>query len=334
MSFAMQTHPGRALPRVMVALTIAALATFAAAASAQTFPSKPITLLYPSVAGGGPDIVLRAMIVGASKTLGQPIVVEARPGASGRLGVQAQKNAPGDSHMLSMLHTGNTVALPLVDPSWRIEPGKDYTPVLAIALSPFMMMVSPALGVRDMKSLIAYGRANPGKLNVGIAGSGGAQHIDSAMAFDVTGVNIVMVPYKSEVVAGPALAANEIQVVFGSTTLKSLVDAGRVVALAVASSRRLPQFPNLPTMREAGFAQLDNLGFWIGLAAPPGAQRADVARVNAAFAATLTEPEVVKVLDANVYVPLGGAPDDFTAMIRQDIERLRPVVQKLNLKME
>src|SRR5262249_1937421 len=132
----------------------------------------------------------------------------------------------------------------------------------------------------------------------------------------------------------PRLATNELQVMFAASVIKPMVDAGKVVALAVASPRRLAQMPNVPTMREAGFPSLDNIGFWIGLAAPPETPRQDVAKLNPVFAATITSSDVVKVLDANVFIPVAGPPEELGTRIRTEMERLRPVVKKLNLKME
>src|SRR5579871_3471862 len=127
---------------------------------------------------------------------------------------------------MSMLTTGNVVALPLVDSSWKVEPGRDYAPVIALSLGPFIMTVSNALGVHDMKGLIANARANPGKLNAGAITAGGLQHIYTGLAFDSTGADVVIVPFKGSAVAIPALVNNDLQVLLADSSIKPLVDAG------------------------------------------------------------------------------------------------------------
>ena len=241
--------------------------------------------------------------------------------------MQAVLNARGDGHLLSYAFSGSLVIQPLVTPSLRIDPNKDYAPVSILYETKQAIYTNMATPFNDVKGLIAYAKANPGKLNGGSSGIGGTSHLALELFKSITHINIVHVPYKGEGESIPALMGDQIQMTITPAGPKQFVDAGRLRVLATTGKERWSVFPDTPTVMEAGVPEF-SFTLWIALIAPPGTPSDVVAKLNSAFNGALKSPEVLRRLQA-----VGGdvvieTPAQVTTRILADFERLGPVIRE------
>jgi tripartite-type tricarboxylate transporter receptor subunit TctC len=300
--------------------------------AAQNFPSRPITLTFPFTTGSPVELAFRVIGGEASKTLGQPIVYEARPGANGRLGVQGLKQAAPDGHHLTVLLDSLVVSQPILDPAFQFEPGKDYAPVALMIEFPLILVVNPSLPFKDVKGLIAYGKANPGKLNFG--GTNGSSSYFLAERFrQAAGLQATLVPYKGSPQSMIDLMSGQIQGVFGAPTVESFTKAGKLAALATSGSQRWPNFPAVPTLLESGVPVATTA--WYGIAAPAGTPADVVAKLNGAIFGALKHPDVLKQLDTAGMAPIkpmSGA--EFAAFVQSESKAWAPVLRSSNIRMD
>ena len=310
---------------------IALAMTLATPAHAQTYPDQPIKLIWPYSAGTGGDSAWRALCEAAGKILGQAIVLENRPGSAARNGLNALKNSGKDGYTIAGATTGELVIQSIAAPHLKADPLVDYQPVTLLMESNLVLTTNSVAPFRDIKGMIEYARANPGKLNGGHGGFGASTHIALAMLIAAANLNIEMVPFKGAGPANTAVLGDVVQLVFNSAGVKQLVDSGKLVPLVTAGNTRWKMFPNTPTMVESGILATSVL--WHGLVAAPGTPAPIVAKLHAAFAgATKTQP-VIDQLEKNLGLDIvGSTPDEFTARIRADTTALGPVIRKLDLK--
>ena len=314
------------------AIATAALAALPAPARAQSWPSRPIRMIVPWPPAGTTDILARQIAPPLSAALGQSVVVENRGGASGAIGtVEALRAAP-DGHTICLsISTLITAALLTRQP---YDPLKDVTPILHLADVPNILVVNNQLPVRSVPELIAYGKANPGKLAFGSPGIGSSVHISGEVFKLATGIDMVHVPYRG---GGPAIAdliAGQIPMMFGnaSSTLPH-VRNGSVRALAVTSAQRLPFVPDLPTVAEAAIPGFEVVE-WYAFFGPAGIPPEIVARLNREIMAIVGTPEGrAKLLDMGAIVT-GGTPEQFAAFLRADHEKISRVVREAKIPME
>ena len=248
---------------------------------AQGYPSRPVTLVYPYSAGSGPDTIVRTIASAASSTLGQAMVVENRPGAAGRNGLNALKTARNDGYFIVAVTSVEGVVQGLANPEFALEPYKDYAPITLAFETPMVLAANPSVPFRDLKGLIAYAKASPGKLNVGTSGAGGSVLLAIEILNAVGGIDLVPVHYKGVAPAVAATLAGDVQLTFSGGTVKPHTDAGKLVSIVTTGDRRWSLFPAAPTLIESG------INFqsapWIAMIAPAGTAPDVTGKLNQAF---------------------------------------------------
>ena len=301
--------------------------------SAQTYPDHPIKLIVPSASGGPTDIPAR-MTAGFIPKLGQPGVVENRPGAGGALGARSVASSPPDGYTLLVGNTSVFAVNPAVSASAGYDPLQSFAPIAKFSESFQILVVHPSLPVTSVKELLDYIKANPGKLNYAHSGIGGLPHLTAELFIARTGANIVGVPYRSGGEAVTAVLGQNVQMTFEAISiLLPLISEGKVRALAVTSRARTPLAPDLPTMMEAGVPDYEVTTF-NGIAAPAGTPAPIIGKLNAAInegLLTATTKETPAKLGA---VASPGSPEEFASFIAAELAKWKSVAQKANVKIE
>jgi tripartite-type tricarboxylate transporter receptor subunit TctC len=302
--------------------------------NAQSWPDKPVRWIVPYAAGGFADIRARKMGVDLAKALGQPVVIENRTGAGGVIGTDAVAKAHSDGSTIGM---GNLAALAVnvsLMKKLPYDPAKDLQAVILIERSPLILTAGPGLKANSLQELIAYAKANPGKLGFGSSGVGGAHHLSGEMLRLRTGIEIVHIPYKGGAPAAADLMAGHLPMMFemGYAALPS-VKAGRIRALAVTSPMRLALLPEVPTMAEAGLPGFESFN-WQGVVVPAGTPRAIVERLNREFNAILALPEQREAIAATGSEPAGGTPEQFRDLIRSETGKWGEIVRAAKIQPE
>jgi tripartite-type tricarboxylate transporter receptor subunit TctC len=303
------------------------------AARAQAWPSKPIRLVSPFPPGAVVDTLCRTLAPPLGEALGQPVVVENRAGAGGNIGMELVAKAAADGYTLGMGSIGTHGINPSVYARMPFDPVRDFAPITFVASNINVVVVHPSLPVNDVRQLVDYARAHPGKLSYGSAGAGTSQHLAGELFKQITGVEMTHVPYKG---AGPAvsdLVGGQIPLMFVdlSATLAH-IRAGKLRALAVLTRERTPLL-DVPTAIEQGIAGLD-VNAWFGLFAPAGTPSELVARLNAASVTALRQPATRERLESLGLTPAPGAPEELARLVRAELERWAKVAKAANLKLE
>jgi tripartite-type tricarboxylate transporter receptor subunit TctC len=296
------------------------------------YPSRPIRLIVPFPPGGSTDILARALSDKLSQGLGQPVVIDNRPGAAGSIGAEAAARAAPDGHTLMMGHLGTLAVNPAIYKNLPYDPVKSFAPVSLMAIVPSVLVVNPSLPVTSAAELIAYARAHPGKLAYGSAGNGSTSHLTTEYFKLVTGTDILHVPYKG---VGPMLTdlvSGQLSMgLNGAPSVMQHVNAGRLRALAVTSLKRLEALPQVPTLDEAGVRGFDASG-WYGLVVPAGTPQAIVARLNAEVGRAMQTAELRARLDSEGALAAPGTPEEFAALIRAEIARWDTVLKRAGVQ--
>jgi tripartite-type tricarboxylate transporter receptor subunit TctC len=323
---AMRVEAARSLCLAML-VAAAALAVRTDAACADEFPSRPITVLVPFAPGGSSDIVMRLIAQKASESFRQPVVIENRPGAAGNVAALAVKNAAPDGYLLLMGHTGTHAVNPSLYRNLKFDPVKDFQPITALIAFNNILVVPAASPARLVSDLVALAKSKPDGLSYGSQGIGTGGHLLGEMLARQSGARFVHVPYRG---IGPAVTdtvAGRMDLLFCSyISAAGHIESGRLRMLAIAGSERHPGIPQVPTMSEAGFPEVQ-MQQWFGLFAPAGAPPAVVARLNAEFVKALHHEEVRNSLVQQLATVIAGSPDAFAALIARDIARLGQVVK-------
>lgn len=298
--------------------------------AAQSYPNRPIKLIYAFAAGSAVHSSMLLLAQEASKLIGQPIFVEVKPGAGGRIGLDEGLRAPADGYVITQAPYGVLVLQGAVDPKLRIDPGKDYAPIIATADLPYVMVAHPSLPFRDVKGFIAYAKANPGKLNV----AGGPVNSDAYFGLlrlkSMYGIDFLLVPMKGSVDGVPAQLNGLVDVSFINGIVKPHVDSGKMIGIATTAARRWDLFSSLPTLMESGVDL--TMGTVSGLIAPAGTPEPAVARLNLAFARVMADPEVKRKFAELGLLARSSTPDEYAKMIRAEIEIWGPIVRKAGIK--
>jgi tripartite-type tricarboxylate transporter receptor subunit TctC len=301
-------------------------------ARAQTYPARPVRIIVGFPPGGAADTTARLVGQWLSERLGQPIIIENRAGAAGNIGTEAAVKAPADGYTLLLVVTNNTVNATLYD-KLNFNFIRDIAPVASVARVPTVLDVNPAVPVRTVPELIAYAKANPGKLNMGSSGIGGAQHVSGELFKMMTGVNLVHVPYRGGALAVADLLAGQVQVVF-DVLPESIghIRAGKLRPLAVTSATRSEALPDVPTMSD--FVPGFETSTWFGIGVPRNTPAAIIDRLNNEINAALADPKLkARFSDLGATV-LSGTPADFGKLIAEETERWGKVVRAANIKPE
>jgi tripartite-type tricarboxylate transporter receptor subunit TctC len=308
----------------------ATLALAAAAAQAQSFPTKPLRLIVPFPPGGLVDSLARVVAEAMGAQLGQTVVVDNRADLARGAGAQAAAQAPADGYTLFLANGTTHGTLPVVDPSF--DPVRDFAPVSVVTVTPFILAAHPSLAANNVQELLALARREPGKLNFGTPGSGSASHFAGELLNSMANVNIVHVPYKGLAPALTDLLAGRVQLTFDSTILTHL-RSGKLKALATTGLERSSLLPDVPTLHESGLAGYDIVG-WAGIAVPAATPRELVARLNDAAVKSLARPDVQNRLRELGLVPASSTPERMAAIIADSIARYRKIAVENKLKFD
>ena len=308
---------------------VAVLVTAAAPASAQVadFPSRPLTLLVPFVAGGSSDVVMRLVSKRVSERLKQTIVIDNRPGGAGNVAAMAIKIAPKDGYTLMMGHTGTHAINATLYPDLKFDPIKDFQPITALISFNNILLVPEASPAKTAVELVAFAKTKPDGLTYGSQGVGTGGHLLGVILAKQTGIKLVHVPYRGVAPAVTDMVAGRVDMMFSSYLSASPhIKSGKLRMLGLAGARRHPLIPEVPTMAEAGFAGVE-MEQWFGLFAPAGTSDPIVRRLNREFVAALQSDEVNKTLLPQGSIIIPGTPEDLAARVARDVVALGKVVK-------
>jgi tripartite-type tricarboxylate transporter receptor subunit TctC len=323
------------MKRSVAILSALALSVIACGASAQqSYPAKPIRFIVPFPPGGGNDTVARAIAHQMGPALGQPVVVDNRPGAGGSIGADLAAKSPADGYTLFLAGVGSHVVNPNLQAKLPYDPIKDFAPVTLVASAPAVLVIHPAIPARNIAEFTAYVRAHPGKLNYASNGNGSASWLAAAMYETMAGVRMVHVPYKGVAQAITDLLSGEVQLMFGTVVgLAPQVQAGKLRALAVTNVKRTALLPDVPTLAESGLPDYQ-AGSWYGVMVPAGTPRPIVERLHRTIVNSLQQPDVVQRLQTEGAEVIGSTPDQFGAHIKSELTRVAAVVRAAGIKPE
>jgi tripartite-type tricarboxylate transporter receptor subunit TctC len=316
---------------VLVGLLLMAVA---AQANAQSFPNRPIRLIVPLAPGGAADIVGRLLQAPLERALGQPIIIENKPGASGTLGTDMVAKSPPDGHTLGLSMATQTTVNPAVTTSMPYDTEKDLSPVILIGKNPMMFLINADVPARTIGEFVALAKANPDKFNYASPGAASQAHLVVAMWSKLAGIQIQHVPYKGGSPAILSAVAGETQLTVMSSLLAAPhVASGKLRALATGNLTRDPQFPDVPTMAELGYPDVEAVT-WVGLYAPAGTPREIVARLNSEIARIVRQPEIKAKLDQQGLLLAAGPPEELGKLIAVEIKRWTAVARDNNIGVE
>jgi tripartite-type tricarboxylate transporter receptor subunit TctC len=317
--------------RLTLLVILSALSANGTAAQAENYPSRPVKIIVPTPPGGPVDVCGRITANYLQTALGQPFVVENRAGAGNTIGSKDAAEATPDGYTLLYSAASGLIIAPLLHPDAGYDPLKSFAPVALVGASSNILVVNPSVPAKTVQELVAYAKANPGKVNFSSGGIGVLPHLIGEMFKARAGVDIVHVPYKG---GGPSISdllAGNVQMTFESTSiLLPLIQAGRLRALAVTSAKRIPQLPEVPTMVESGYPGFVTTA-WTGLLAPAHTPDDVIAKLNKVVNDGLEKAELKTALAKLSFEPMGGTPQDFTATMTAELARWSPIVKSLGL---
>ena len=316
------------------ALAVACVALVASVAAAQPYPTKPIRLIVPFPPGGATDIVGRAFAQKLSEQLGQPVIVDNKPGAGGTIGSDLAAKAPADGYTLLMATTSTHSIAPSLYASLPYDPLRDFAPVAHIADSTNVLVVGATVPVKDVRELIALAKAQPGKLTFASSGSGTIVHLTAELFNSMAGIQMTHVPYKGTALAVPDIMSGQVTMIFDNiVSAQPGLKSGKVKALAVTGTKRTPLAPDLPTVAESGLPGFAS-DTYFGLFAPAGTPKAIVDKLNADANKILAQPDFRERLAGLGADTAGGAPDAFAVLIRTERDKWAKVVKSSGAKAE
>ncbi len=294
-----------------------------------TYPSKPIKLIVTFVPGGGADILARYLAQGLSTSLGKPVLVDNKPGAGGLIGIQTGLAAPADGYTLTLISSSYTVNPSLY--KLKFDPVNDMTPIVQASKGPLLVVVNASQHMKTLADFIAKAKTKPAQLTYASSGLGSALHLGAALFADQAGISINHVPYKGGGAALNDLLANQVDIYFAATaSALPLVQSGKLQALAVTGSKRIPALPETPTIEEQGFKGYD-VTLWYGIIGPKGMPQEVVDRINSEVNTILAKKDTANRLEADGATPSGGTPLEFKNIIRKEIDLWSKVVTKIGI---
>jgi tripartite-type tricarboxylate transporter receptor subunit TctC len=306
----------------------------ASGAPAQGWPAKPIRLIVPFPPGGSTDIVARIVSQKLSERLGQPIIIENRGGAGGTLGSAVAAKAAPDGYTLTVASTSTHVVAPSVYAKLDYDPVKDFAPVSLMAVSPYLLVVNPAVQAKTLQELVALAKKQPGRLNYASAGVGSTTQLAMEMLKAASGTFMLHIPYNGNGPAGTAVIGGQVDVLFGSLpALLPHAKSWRVRALAVGTPKRSPSLPEIPTVAELGYPGFD-ASLWLAIMAPAGTPQAIIERLNKEIVAIVGAADTREALDKAGAEPLAGTPAELAAMIRDGVSKYAQVIKAAGIKPE
>ena len=317
----------------LTSLTLACAALPLTQAHGQTFPSKQITIIVPASPGGAIDLAARLIGQKLTEAWGQSVVVDNKAGATGIIGTDFVAKAAPDGHTLALVASSHAINPSMVK-KLPFDTLKSFEPVVISHVVPLVLVVAPSLPVKSVTELIAYGKANPGKLTFASSGSGGAPHFSGELFKTMAGIDMTHVPYKGSTLAHPDLLSGRTSMMFDTVAaIKTQIGANNVRALAVTTTKRVGVLPNLPTMAEAGLPGYET-STWGGILAPAGTPKTTVAKLNAEINKILAMPDVRKKLeDAGLDVG-GGSSQQFADFIATEMTKWAKVARDAGIQAE
>jgi tripartite-type tricarboxylate transporter receptor subunit TctC len=304
------------------------------AQTAADFPNRPMRLIVPFPPGGSTDTIARLVAQKLSEQLGQPVVLDNKPGAGGNIGMDAGAKATPDGYTLFLTSTSTASVNPTLYARLPFDPDKDIQHVALLAYVPNLLVVNANFPAQTVRELITVLKANPGKYNYASPGAGNSSHLTMEMFKTMAGVEVTHVPYKGDVPAITDLIAGQVQMMFmTSLAAAAYLKDSRLRAMAVASPRRLGTMPNLPTVAEAGLADFDGSA-WFGLSTQAAVPRDIVAKVNAATNRVMQLPDVRQRLEAMSVTPAGGTPQEYSDFVAKERKKWGEVVKRSGAKAE
>jgi tripartite-type tricarboxylate transporter receptor subunit TctC len=321
----------RQLRHILAAFLACHLALAAGGAAAQTYPSKPLRLVVPFPAGGATDVLARVISQYAADKLGQPIVIDNKPGAGGTIGSDLVAKAEPDGYTL-LIATGSTHSIgPVINPRIPYNVERDFAPVIDIAKTTAVMVVPVSLPAKNLAEFIALAKANPGKLNFGSSGNGTVSHLAGELFKAQAGVFITHIPYRGTGLVFNDMVSGQVHMLMDNfITSQPQIKAGRLRAIGVTSLERLPFMPEVPTLHEQGLKNFE-VSNWFGIYTPHGTPADIVARVNTAYNQALHDPELRKRLATLGAVPTGGTPQQMAAIVAADTLKWRRLITERHL---
>ena len=318
--------------RRLLALLFLGVAVVSPPAFAQSWPDKPVRILVPAPAGSSLDVLARAIGEKLKDKFGQPVVVDNKPAAGGTVATAETARAPADGSVILLGFNGPLATGPLIQKA-PYDVQKDLAPVIITSSQPNVLAVNAELPVKTLPELVAWAKANPGKLNYASVGNGSSSHLNAELLKAMAGIDAVHVPFNGSPPAVLSTVQGETQMIFAvMQPLQAQIQAGKLRAIAVTTPKRFPLLPELPAIAETypGFEALA----WNGLVVPAATPPATVQKINAEVGAILKDPEIVKKMNGFGFDLVGGTPADFGALIKGEAERWTPVVRKLGIKVD
>ncbi len=306
----------------------------AAPAFAQTYPSKPIRILIAQAPGSATDVISRVVGQRLSEQLGQPVVIEARPGAGGALGTEAAARSAPDGYTLFMANNSTHGSNPALYAKLPYDPVRDFQPISFVGSVPYVLVVHPSLPVKTVREFIALVKSKPGQLNYASAGNGSTHQFCAELLKNMAGIDLVHVPYKGSGPGVAAVLANEVAMMFSNVAdIGAQIKAGKVKPLAVTSAKRAESLPDVPTLQEAGLAGFE-INSWFGMLVPAGTPAPVVSRLNAEMRKTLARDDVKGTLGAQGLAVRASSPEEFAAYIRSEIARFSRIARAAGIRAE
>jgi tripartite-type tricarboxylate transporter receptor subunit TctC len=323
---------GRKVPGPAIAALGALL--LAGGATAQTYPVKPVRLIVAFPAGGGSDVVGRILAQKLGERLGQQMVVENRAGAGGSIGTEAAVRSAPDGYTLALGSTSEIAINPAVYTKLSYDTVRDLVGVAPVASTPMALLVHPALPVRAVKDVIALARSRPGQINYSSAGNGSTTHLASEIFRSAARVDLVHVPYKGAPPALADLVGGQVHMMISTLpAAMSLVQAGRLRALAVTTAKRAESMPDVPTMQEAGLPGFD-VEYWYGIFAPSALAKDLAGRLHTEIAQTVRQPDVVASLAKQGAAPMSMSPAEFAAFVKAEVGKWGSAARAAGVKLD
>ena len=321
-------------PLNFIRLTIVAFAMIAPSVPAadRSYPAKPLRMIVPYPAGGPTDLIGRTINGHLTERLGQAVVVDNRAGADAVIGAEIAAHAPPDGYTLLIATVTTLVVNPLTKAKLPYDPERDFAPVSMLAAQPYVLAVHPSLPANSVAQLIAYSKANPGKLNYGSANVSGSAHLAAEMLKHLAAIDVLHVPYKGTAPAMTDLIAGRLSFMFtGISTARPQVMSGRLRVLAVSTAKRSAAMPEVPTVAEAGVPGYETTG-WNSLVVPRGTPRAIIDRLNGAVFAIMSSGDVRERLVQQGIDVDAGSPEDLSRFVKAERERLAKLINAIGLK--
>ncbi len=318
--------------RVVLFALLIALAQVVPARAA--YPVRPVRMIVPFPAGGGVDLITRFTTDILSQALGQPFIVDNRPGAGANLGADLLAKSAPDGYTIGTMTIGTHGINPTLYGHLPFDPVRDFTPITMLVIQPNVMVVPKTLGVHTVAEFIALAKAKPGQLNAGSSGNGTSLHMSAELFKQMAGVDVVHIPYRGAGPLMPDLISGQVQVVFNNLpTAMPHIRSGALIALAVTTRERWPLLPDVPTMDEAGVPGFD-VASWYALMGPAKLPREIVMALNQALVRGLARPDIVERLMEMGTRPAPGTPEQLAAFVDSEIARWRPVVKATGLTID